>query len=237
MSQSLHYTKSPIVVMEHTALQSFVDVSGFGHHQIIPFDAKLIWIRECDAEVVLKRGERLLQELGTYCDRGYLTSVESAVKEAKAYCEREAITRDSEIKVEIRMKVTDTPALHDLSPRMLDFIGRSSDMVGYTPFGDNFSPRNHARIAYRDEGQFKAWLEAPSEHQFDLHEKVNFVNPKERENKVVWDSSLHLGNEQADQDLSDLLATMRAAISPKNAELVQIQRDVMDKRAEQAQSR
>lgn len=110
-------------VVRDATMTLFDRVEVGGVTTMLPFQRRVLWLRESEANIVLRwDGKHEVDGIATLCDYyGYLRSVEAAVTEyaathAKAY----KLTKADRLSVDVDVTITEIPVLEDTSQEAKD---------------------------------------------------------------------------------------------------------------------
>lgn len=88
-----------------------------GEWRLIPFEREVLWLRQSEAEIVLRHGGREVDTRATLNDfYGFLTSLEWAVTDdVPGLADHYGVTADTLLSVDVDVTVSDVPCLADTS--------------------------------------------------------------------------------------------------------------------------
>lgn len=206
MAGEVSLTKTPIVKIENAALESFIDVSGFGDFQIVSFERQLIWIRSAAANVSIMRKGKVLRSAGDYNDYyGYLTSAEAAIKDAIALAHADEIEPGDDLSVVVTLDITEVPAIFDTSSLAMQYMDTFPRQIAYQPI--TFKA-GRPQLAYSGSDAMAKWAAASHATKFDMYNQVPWIVPtKLISGLCLWDSS----NPKAADDIATFLKNHRDA--------------------------
>jgi hypothetical protein len=109
------HSAAPVVLRRVTDLWQGARVGG--EYRYLPFRKEILWLRVASAEVCLRYNGELLKEVSGWhdCGYGFMSSVETALKEAQKLAKRLGIVCGDKLRVDIDVKVEDVPVLEDES--------------------------------------------------------------------------------------------------------------------------
>lgn len=108
------YSTCPVVRADDMTLFERVEVGGT--QRFIPFDRRVLWLRQSEAPIVLRHRGRVIREESEFNDfYGYLTSVEAAIKDVWRMAKGWAIQAGDALSVDIDVTIYHSPVLPDNS--------------------------------------------------------------------------------------------------------------------------
>jgi hypothetical protein len=188
MAGDVNLTKTPIVKIENAALESFIDASGFGDFQIVPFERQLIWIRSATANISMMRKGKVLRSAGDFNDYyGYLTSAEAAIKAAIELAHADEIEPGDDLSVVVTLEITDEPAIFDTSSLGMQYMETFPRQIAYQPI--TFKA-GRPQLAYSGTDAMAKWATASLATKLEYYDQVPWIVPKQLVTGLhLWDSS------------------------------------------------
>lgn len=114
---STMYTSCPVVRAETMKLFERVEVAG--KDTFIPFEQKILWIRQSEAKVIMAHRGMMIRDIDTLSDHyGYLTSGEQAItgnEDVPILYRNAKLDPTSDLCVEVFVKIEEIPVSEDLS--------------------------------------------------------------------------------------------------------------------------
>jgi hypothetical protein len=111
---SSHLSGCPIVRDEVLTLYERVEVMR--EQKFFPFEQRILWLRESEAKVTLSHRGVHIDDVQTLNDwSGYLTSIETAIKDTAKLAKHYKIKRGDALSIDIALKITDLPVVLDTS--------------------------------------------------------------------------------------------------------------------------
>lgn len=127
MSKDPKLTGGHVVKIETVQLESFIDVTGAGDYQVVPFEREIFWVRSAEARVALAFKGKFLKEIATFVDgrAGFLSCVKSALDCALAAADDMRLlphTATENLVLQVMITTQDTPAVMDRSSKAMHYM-------------------------------------------------------------------------------------------------------------------
>ncbi len=126
----------PIVREEELQLCEIVHIGGT--HQAVPFPAKVMYLRESEAQILYVHGGKLVKEGPTYNDfYGYLTCLDGAIEEAERLSNAYSVNRESTLEIMVYLTITDKPVTRTEPPKIeygrTEYFSINRNWLRYVP--------------------------------------------------------------------------------------------------------
>jgi hypothetical protein len=118
------YTFCPVVRAETMNLFDLVTVGG--RERYVPFEKRILWVRESFADVRVRHRSRTVTEVASLFDyRGYLTCLETAIeREVAEWHERLEMQHGDTLRIDVDLRIEEVPLLADTSREGIEHNAR-----------------------------------------------------------------------------------------------------------------
>lgn len=178
---------SPIFKSEEAELVEYVVAN---HHPVlIPFTRKIMWIRESESTVSFWHAGKEIKSSSTFNDfYGYLTSIDSAIKDAKKLAKVYSVNEDSTLEIRVELTVYEKPVVEDASNEACEWNKEANRKTYLQVLPNSFWFRNNQDVLKKiGPNLFSDNFDVRSEAHVELN-KLRIESKELINRKVVWTS-------------------------------------------------